>query len=100
MAIYFVFGWSVFSCFSVSFTICLYISKQRIQFYTKASLLAWITEMMLLFTFLYIRGNIKLLFHFVTIRGTFSIVFFTFPVSCLMGKYFSSSLGYLLFYAK
>jgi len=93
-------GWSVVSSFVVSYVSCYFIPKQRASFFAQVGYLAWVSNMVLFFMYLYGRGDMDLVYRLVTVRGAFPLVFVGFPFVCLITSFFFSTVGYLLYVSK
>jgi len=88
--------WNFVTNFGVSYGANFWMPKpQKLNFFVKTGFLSWITTVVMLFMFLFARGDLELLLRLVEIRGTGPFVFVVFPVLNLVSSYFFSAIGYL-----
>jgi len=101
-SVFYILGfWSIVANFAVTYGGAYFITpRQKMGFYVKASVLAWITNIVLLVVFLFGRGDMDFMYHLALVRGSFPMMFVAYPVVTLILSYFSASVAYLLYAAK
>jgi len=93
-------GWAAVSSFATSYISCYFIPRQRTAFFAQIGFLAWVSNMVIFFLYLYGRGDMGLVYRLINVRGAWPLVFVGFPFLSLLVSFFFSTVGYLMYSSK
>lgn len=77
-------AWNAVTTFAVTLTSCYMSGVKKIRFFVNASYLAWITNTVLCYAFLYGRGELAIVYRLIVVHGHFPAIFVLLPIVSLV----------------